>query len=475
MDSVELLYIISQKINRFEFYYFTQDIISHIKQYDGLYQVFQLKVIAKMNIWLDRSEAIVAQRFDNKIVELYYIALSNYDNFFDYENTKSVYVYLYQSALHLLESETNKYALELIHNLLNDTCKGLRYIDTYEAKEIWSAPQTTASCLYIFDEINSFFNKRQYIDCLELISVYVYENGPVPYLSWLQNVIEFEDRKEYTSVDKIMHTIGDLFEITRMSENNTEMKLFYEIHVYSIRARMVQKVNIDPKSFKGFSNEFLLLEDVPAHFPFQKCLRHLNVVQTTIKDRPAYKEYLHTSYREKHFHFTKLFHDYMAINNNEKLYQENVDLYKKHKRFIHYWLRKQQNPIFRYNLFITVQTSYFKTDQLYDKLQFQEFIDSFEISPEMQKKYGQQFELLQLKFRYVELLLEKKKFLICRENNLTEDICIICYDNVCGQHTATIQCKICLKELGHASCLLSWLTLPESKCPNCRSTKFLNE
>jgi hypothetical protein len=469
MDSVELLYIISQKINRFEFYYFTQDIISHIKQYDGLYQVFQLKVIAKMNIWLDRSEAIVAQRFDNKIVELYYIALSNYDNFFDYENTKSVYVYLYQSALHLLESETNKYALELIYNLLNGICKSLRYIDSYEGKEIWSAQETTASSLYAFEEIVSFFNKRQYNECLELISVYVYENGPVPYLSWLQNVIEFEDRKEYTSVDKIMHTIGDLFEITRMSENNTEMKLFYEIFVYSSRARIIQKVNIDPKSFKGFP-QVLLLQDVPAHFPFQKCLQHLNVVQTTIKDRPVYKCYLDKLYRDKEFSFTKLFQDYVAINNNEKLYKENVYLYKEYKRFIHYYMRKQQNPIFRYNLFIAFQTSYFKTNQLYDNLQLQEFIDSFEISPEMRKKYGQQFELLQSKFRYVELLLEKKKFLICHENNLTEDICMICFDNVCGEHTATIQCKICRKELGHVNCLLEWLAVPDNKCPNCRST-----
>jgi hypothetical protein len=255
-----------------------------------------------------------------------------------------------------------------------------------------------------------------------------------------------------------------------MSENNTEIKLFYQIFVYSSRARIIQKVNADPKSFKGFP-QVLLLQDVPAHFPCQKCLRHIHVVRTTIKDRPAYKCYLDKLYREKEYTFTKLFHDYMALNNNENRYEENVDIYIKHKRFIHYYMRKQQNPIFRYNLFISVQVAYFKTDQLYDQLQFQEFIATFEITPDIQEKYAQQFQRLQNSFRYIEESLEKKKFVICRENSLIEDVCMICHEHLDDRRTATIKCTICQKELGHVKCLLRWLIHPSNKCPNCRGSK----
>jgi hypothetical protein len=476
MESVELLHSVVYKLNRYEFCYFTPQFIDKIKQYAGLYDVFKLKFFSKINVWTDPSETVVVETFDNKLIELCYIYYSHHDNFFDYEKTERTLIFVYESALKLLETETNMLSIEIVQMLLHGVTKNLPYTNyrggSHDGKELWRMILPVSLCE--FEEIMTLYNKKQFIECAKLIQVYVLENGSVPYLTWLQAVMEFEHKKTYQSFEKLVKTLDDFYGVNSSCEISKEVRCFYEMQVYAIRARTIQKVNLDSssrcalRSYTGFPH-IIQQHDVPSHFPCQKCFRHLYVTHTIVLNRTAYKGYMTMLYRAKEFNFTKLFHDYMALQNNDKKFQENVDFYESHKNFIHYSLKKIQDQETRYNIFVTVQLAYTATNRLYDSYQFHEFINSIYFSPEIYKKYGQQFQRLHNSFRYIEESLEKKKFAICREKSLIEDVCMICHEHLDNRCTPTIQCKICLKELGCVSCLLKWLIIPGNNCPNCRN------
>lgn len=311
-----------------------------------------------MNVWTDPSETVVVETFDNKLIELFYIWYSHHDNFFDYEKTEKTLIYVYESALKLLETETNILAIELVQMLLHIVTKNLRYINSngsYDGRELFKMAHPVSLCE--FEDIMTFYNKRQYIECAELIQVYVLKNGAVPYLAWLQAAIEFKQKKEYQSFEKLIERLDDFYGVYNSSETSAELRCFYEMHVYVTRAKAIQKVNLAPKSYTGFPR-VVEQQDVPSHFSYQKCFRHFYVTQTIILNTPAYKDYMAMLYREKELNFTKLFHDYMALNHNIKQYLENIEIYETHKKFIHYHLRKMQSPETRYNIFVSLQQAY---------------------------------------------------------------------------------------------------------------------
>jgi hypothetical protein len=446
-------------MNRYEFYYFTDDFISKIKQFNGLYAVFELCFRNKINIISDKSDLPLVDSFDNIVLELYYKYYSLCDNIFDQEYVEIQATNIYDTSICLLNSENSKVETELINNLIYNVCTNyLQFINS----NFYSLTKYLNQ-LSLFSDIKKFYNKKEFTVCLQLMHTFESENGPVPYLSFVHSLINFEEKKQYENVQKIIDSINAAYGLH--IQENSEIQRMNEIHVYFQRTRIIGQFIINPNLYTGFPC-VLLINDFPKYFPCQKYFKHLEMLR--YNKISNYEDYLVGLLKEKNFLFSKLFHDYMTIINNKKNFQANVDFYKIYKKYIHYYLKKCQCPIFRYNLFIIVQQAYFNTDQLYENNQFLEFVKSFDISVDIHKRYGKDFEKLQKQIQNIEELIQKKQFSVCRENNLTDDVCMICQDNLSDIFTATMKCNGCKKELGHVSCLLKWIKLENSRCPNCR-------
>jgi hypothetical protein len=468
MDCIDLLHFVVEKLERFEFFYFTTEIIENMRQYAGLYETFECMFFSKINIWSESSERPPIETFDNKLLQLYHSFFTSSDNFFDYDYTVKNLIHVYETAQSLLDTHHHnvKYT-QLLCALLKNVHKSVSCIDSYNPRH--TVEDSGAMSLCVFDVIKNLYNKRHFASCLQLIKVYQTENGPVPYISWLQGSIGFEEKKDYRFVEQMHDALGDAYHVLQISEDNEVLKIFYEMHVYLTRARIIQKWNLDPRSYSGFPH-VLLLEDVPKHFLCQTCFQHLHTMKTITTRPAAYNEYLDVLYKERMLNFTGVFQDFMIFRNNRKQFQENVYFYRAHKKFIHYIVRKKQSPALRFNIFVVVQFAFFKTDQLYDYHQFQEFMKNFDITTaHFGEKYAPFLRQLDERFKTFKELLEMKNFTLCVESNLFADVCMVCHDKVCDPQTATIQCRSCLKELGHASCIYEWLKVPGSKCPNCRS------
>lgn len=397
MESLELLHTIISKLNRYEFYYFTQQVISKIKEFNGLYEVFEMYYRLKIGLVSDKVDIPQVELFDNEILRLFYMVLSFRDNIFDYDNMELQLIHFYETATRLLDSETNVITIELLQFLLNKVCKLLRYLESYLDKIISDVDLPLSLCP--FEEIIVFYNKKEFGKCLNLIQE-TPENSY--FLEWLQCMVEFEEKNNFECFRNVLHCLEKAYRINTVEEENVEIKLFYRIHVYLQESIMIQKVKL--KSIQIIPTHtdvpigFLLKKtDVPLDFPCQKYLKFSNLMKTIIMDQPAYEKFMDDLYRQRDILFTAVFQDFMAINNNKKRYFENEEFYRLHKKFIQYYLRKTNNPIFRYSIFAAIENALFNTNRFRKIVEFKEFIKSLEISPETHKKYGATYEKLQKK------------------------------------------------------------------------------
>jgi hypothetical protein len=401
MESLEVLHTIISKLNRYEFSHFTQQVISKMQEFSGLYEVFELYYRLKIGLVSDKVDIPQVELFDNEILRLFYMVLSYHDNIFvDYENMELQIIHFYESAVSLLDGESNVITVELLHFLINKISQLLRYLDAYSGKSICNVALPLSLCP--FEEIILFYNKKEFCKCLNLIQE-TPENSP--FLEWLQCMIEFEENTNFESLRKVLHSLDVAHTV---SEETREMKLFYKMHVYLQQSNLVHYVNLK-SIYKHTDTNTDILRDflqhdtqLPADFPCQKYLKFSNLMETIILDLPAYEKFIDQLYRDRDILFRAVFQDFMVINNNKKRYFKNAEFYRLHKKVIQFYLKKKNNPIFRYSIFVAVENALFNTNKFYDRLEFQEFIKGLDISPEIHKKYGTAYEYLQKKIRCIE-------------------------------------------------------------------------
>ena len=167
-----------------------------------------------------------------------------------------------------------------------------------------------------------------------------------------------------------------------------------------------------------------------------------------------------------------MFSDYLCTLFNSRNYAEVYTMFKQNKKYIMHFLHKQNYTMSRLNLISTIIDSGYMTNKNITRTEFTEILSNinpkdYVNSEHINRAYKHITNIIEA-IKKRDLTITSMGFDITARSEIGE-ICLICLENIDDNNTDTIKCRWCKKELGHISCILTWIKT-KNTCPNCRAS-----
>ena len=474
MDCLTLLRFALVKLKRFEFYEFSEEIFSRLKSYKGLFEVVQLKFRRTILLPSYSYEIPKVTDFENEIIELYYLYYSINDNMFEFTELPTRLILAYDRATTLSQSPQTHVSAELVNHIITVIWRRFgRYISKFFNK----VPITPCSNYESFDFscIFSAFLENKYDRCLQLISTCEVEEGSIPFFHYIRSRIEFEKSSDFLCVKDILRSIENAYTKGKMSVEDLgkDLQQMYRLHQIMVKNTLLLDNSVDPQLYKNFSAisstlTLTTLELDGMETTLKDYLKHRLHLLDVVKD--GYLDYLITLNTGKSRFLSRVYYDYMLLNHLERQYHCVVDFFVTHRDFILFEIfRKDTQSMF--DLIYIVTKAYLMTHRLCELGDLQNFLDTFDMTPEVRKRIEEtSFFTEPLPFTKALESFASCGFSLLR---LTEDCadlcCLICFDDLYHQRSIPmVFCNNCKQNLGHIDCIQTWLKAKGKGCPNCR-------
>ena len=167
-----------------------------------------------------------------------------------------------------------------------------------------------------------------------------------------------------------------------------------------------------------------------------------------------------------------MFSDYLCTLFNSRNYAEVYTMFKQNKKYIMHFLHKQNYTMSRLNLISTIIGSGYMTNKNITRTEFTEILSDinpkdYVNSEHITHAYKHTTSIIEA-IKKRDLTITSMGFDITARSEIGE-ICLICLENIDDNNTDTIKCRCCERELGHISCILTWIKT-KNTCPNCRAS-----
>lgn len=437
--SDKLLYI-HNKISLYDFD-FDYDFIESLKLTNGLYEIFEISLLKKIDIGYINNNII---DIDNDYIKFIYELLLWKLDIYNFNNSKTYILELYNQFDYYIY---NTYDEIMKHYLYIIKKKYLYYIN--ESKPI-------SLLNYKENDINiNFISLIKSLDKKDFIKFYILAQDILDskdctdslriIITIYKSIIKFSDLITVENANYIIDNIkllyGDLL--------HPLLQKIYKLHVYLIKYKLLVI------QFNKKNNLYLFdFNYIPSYENSYEYCKHVYMTNLFINNKNEYYIYLNNLYHNKSLLLSGVITDLLTVIFNNKKYNLVLDIYNNLKDFIIYTLKKVNNPYIKNNITLMILNSMYYENKLC-------LIEEFPIDITLDK--------INNKIKDCKEYITDKNYIINYKNNMN-DICMICHEDIKEDITTTISCQSCKKELGHYICLLKWLFNNDmNKCPNCRN------
>ena len=447
--------------------------IEKIKQNNFLYQI--TLIFFEKNIFIQKVSDIHLQNdIECPILKIFVDVLNIKLNLFDFENSKTNYIEIYNKLYTLInklkqsDNISTKF-YEFLCYMFNNMNYILKYLDPNSIKEICYEKT-------IFDDIREIRNNigtHQFDKIMSLLNDFItkYPNRGVRYIEYVRNICQLIQNNDDEQLKICITNINDILNISYNQINLNLLKINKIYKNYNIlnHLRIKKKQNLYEfvKKFLINDNEYGIYNDNMYHI-----MKIDEILNLPNNDKKTYLNYLDDLVQKKSPLLAEsLFCEYITMMYYDAQYKNCVIYYKNYKEALLFILEKPCNPLVKINLTYFIIMShihcniYIGAKEVIDIINKIEFPKNFIVN-----NYSKLYEkIISFKntFEFIEKFISEKGFEIKYVNQSQNDCCIICHEDIDENQTTTICCNTCKKEIGHYICVMQWFK-SEISCPHCR-------
>jgi len=447
--------------------------IEKIKQNNLLYQI--TLIFFEKNIFIQKFTNIHLQN-DIKcpIIKILVDVLNIKLNLFDFENTKTNYIKVYNKLYDfIIEIKQSDIVPIKFYNFLcyifNNCSFILKYLDPNSIKEIFYEKT-------IFDDIKEIkinIETHQFDKTMSLLNNFItkYPKRSVRYIEYVRNICQLIQNDDEEQLKICIKNINDIINILYHQINLDILKVNIISKNYNIlnHLRMKKKQNLYEfvKKFLIYDNEYGIYSNYINHI-----INLDEILNLPNNDKHTYFNYLDNLVKEKSPLLSEsLFCEYITMMYYDAQYINCVKYYKNYKETILFILKKPCNPLVKMNLTYFIIMSHIHCNIYIGAKEVIDIIDKIDLPNKfIINNYSKLYEkIISFKktFEFIENCISVKGFEIKYVNQSQNDCCIICHEDIEEIQTTTICCNHCKKEIGHYICVMKWFKL-EISCPHCR-------
>ena len=467
MNVQQALWHIIEKTS-FNDFDFTDEFIEMIKtnpEYDGLYDILNLRICRKFNIKKNLQKEIKTSNpylLVQQIINFY--NLSNLIFQFE-ENNNSI-----KKTLDIIYEEIDKIFKEDKDNMEPHTNILIMFSYVLELSSLQSHRYINnpiiQKCI-AFANMNKVINTNNIILIKKHTDIFEEKYYGVSTL-WIKYI---------TTRIQMINNRQDIKQIARCTDilfPNKQMTMYVDILYFLELYAELQKKRLENKYEYA---DYII--DIPPYDDFTDMFNHyIQIVRLTFeidmkKDNSNYISYLKNLFENKSKFFCEsLLSDYILMLNNNKNYAEVYNISKKYKKYIMHRLQMMSNIMVKLNLiFVTISSGYVmnknvskkEINEFFANIKPNDYVDTGLIKT-MYEKINSIVNMIESRDRAITIqgydIVDRSK---------VDETCLICLEDIDDMNTETVKCICCKKELGHINCVGMWIKNKQT-CPNCRSS-----
>ena len=480
MNVQQALWHIMEKM-QFNDFDFTDEFLHTIKsnpEYDGLYDIMDLKFCNKFNTQKNEHKEIKTTNpypLVQQLIDIYNL------------NTT---LFQYEEKIAFTTSTLN-----MFYEKIDETFKKQKDnsgLESPESPETLEIPETNVQILVIFMLEHVLLLSHKYIThpliekCIAFVNTLKViqtrniniigkqidsfkEKYPGVAIRWFKCIITTTELKN--NDQDIKHIAG----CTSMLFPNKQLQM-YEDAIYFINlCAELQRMRLK-KNYKYVDYPI----EIPPYDNMTDMFEHLiQTIKLTFesdikKNDSNYMCYLKKLFDNKSKFFSdNMLADYIVTLHNIKNHTEIYNIFKTHKKYIMHRLKLPINELTKLNLIGSIIESGYIINKNISKKEFNDILTN--VKPDDHVDTGRIKYMFGKIARIITLIEQRDNaitlmgFDIVSRSKLDET-CLICLEDIDDSNIETIKCKCCNKELGHINCVSKWISLLNSTCPNCRAS-----